>query len=163
MKRLLVIPLALACMVATMQVSKAQTLNFNITATILPGVCRFSVSDTDLGTYYATDFTGVGTVKTFVNVPIHSTGCDPLISLVRFTVSGTPDAASAAYFRGINGVGIELQSIGGAAITPSGTTVAYSAVGGANDYMLRARLRQTATTVAAGAIRSAVTVTVAYN
>ena len=149
MKRLLVIPLALACMVATMQVSKAQTLNFNITATILPGVCRFSVSDTDLGTYYATDFTGVGTVKTFVNVPIHSTGCDPL--------------ASAAYFRGINGVGIELQSIGGAAITPSGTTVAYSAVGGANDYMLRARLRQTATTVAAGAIRSAVTVTVAYN
>lgn len=32
----------------------ATTTNFNVTGTILPGVCRIAVADVDLGTYQAT-------------------------------------------------------------------------------------------------------------
>lgn len=165
MKRFLFIALVAAGLMSAAGASRAQTLNFNITATILPGVCRFTVADVDLGTYYATDFTAVGTVKPFVTVPIQSTGCDPLVTQLHFAVSGTADAASSAYFRGITGIGVELQSVAGTAIQPSGTTINYNKLAGtgAGSYPLQARLRQTAATVSAGAIRSAVTVVVTYN
>lgn len=143
--------------------ANAQTVNFNLTGNILPGVCRFSAADVDLGTYYATEFTAVGTTKTLVNVPISSTGCDPLVTTIHMNVSGTADAANASYFRGVAGVGIEMQTVAGGAISPSGTNVNFTAVAGATNYMLRARFRQTAATVAAGTVRSAVTIQVTYN
>ena len=143
--------------------ANAQTVNFNLTGNILPGVCRFTAADVDLGTYYATEFTAIGTTKTLVDVPISSTGCDPLVTVIHMNVSGTADAANANYFRGVAGIGIEMQTPAAAAIRPSGTMLNYTAVAGANNYMMRARFRQTAAVVASGAVRSAVTIQVTYN
>lgn len=145
------------------EAAQAQTVNFNLTGNILPGVCRFTAADVDLGTYYATEFTAVGTTKTWVDVPVRSTGCDPLVTVIHMNVSGTADAADSAHFRGVAGIGIEMQNPGGLAIRPSGTNVNYVAASGATNYMLRARFRQTAAVVAAGSVRSAVTIQVTYN
>ncbi|MNN12726.1 S-fimbrial adhesin protein SfaS precursor [compost metagenome] len=147
----------------TTENANAQSLTFNLTGNILPGVCRFTVTDVDLGTYYATEFSAIGTTKTWVDVPIRSTSCDPLVTTIHMGVAGTADVLDSAYFRGVSGIGIELQSAGGVAIRPSGTNVNFSAVAGANNYMLRARFRQTAATIAAGNVRSAVTIQVTYN
>ena len=141
----------------------AQTVSFNLTGNILPGVCRWAVSDVDLGTFYATEFTAVGTTKAWVDVPIRSSGCDPLVTTIHMAVSGTADTADANQFRGVSGIGVELQVGTGAPIRPSGTSVHFNAVSGAANYMLRARFRQTATTVAAGSVRSPVTIQITYN
>ncbi|WP_180868062.1 fimbrial protein [Stenotrophomonas maltophilia] len=141
----------------------AQTLTFNLTGNILPGVCRFSVSDVDLGTFYATEFTAVGTTKAWVNVPVASSGCDPLVTVIHMGISGTADVADASQFRGVAGIGIELQSGTGTAIRPAGTNINFTAASGAANYMLRARFRQTAAVVAAGTVRSPVTIQVTYN
>lgn len=141
----------------------AQTLSFNLTGNILPGVCRFSASDVDLGTFYATEFTSIGTTKAWVNVPISSSGCDPLVTVIHMGISGTADVADANQFRGLAGIGIELQSGVGTAIRPVGTNINFAAAGGAANYMLRARFRQTAAVVAAGNVRSPITIQVTYN
>lgn len=143
--------------------ANAQTVNFNLTGNILPGVCRFTAADVDLGTFYATQFTAVGTTMPLVDVPISSTGCDPLVTVIHMNVSGTADAANANYFRGVAGVGIEVQTVAAVAIRPSGTNVNFNAVAGATNYMLRARFRQTAAAVTAGTVRSAVIIQVTYN
>ncbi|WP_414491804.1 fimbrial protein [Stenotrophomonas maltophilia] len=139
-----------------------ETVNFNLTATILPGVCRVSAANVDLGTYYATQFTGTGTTLGWVSVPITVNNCDPLITRVALRISGTADASSAAYFRGVTGIGIELQrETSLAAIVPAGTTVQYATANGT--YTLRARLRQTAASVVAGNVSSPITVAMTYN
>lgn len=143
--------------------ASAQTVTFNLTGNILPGVCRFTAGDVDLGTFYATDFTAVGTTKALINVPISSTGCDPLVSVIHMNVSGVADAVDPNHFRGVAGIGIEMQTVAGTAIRPSGTNVNFNAVAGASNYMLRARFRQTAAAVTSGAVRSAITIQVTYN
>lgn len=146
---------------ATLQ---AQSLTFNLTGTILPGACRLSAADVDLGTYNTTDFTGVGTTQAFVDVPISSSGCDPLITTLHMQVSGTADAANNAYFKGVSGIGIELQQKSPVtAIAPAGTTVNFTASTAATTYYLQARFRQTVATVAAGTVSSAVTILATYN
>lgn len=155
--------LLIAGLTLTTENASAQSLTFNLTGNILPGVCRFTVTDVDLGTYYATEFSAVSTTKGWVDVPVRSTGCDPLVTVIHMGVSGTADVADSAYFRGVAGIGIEMQNATGTAIRPSGTNVNFTAVAGASNYMLRARYRQTAAVVAAGNVRSAVTIQVTYN
>lgn len=143
--------------------TNAQSLTFDLTGNILPGVCRFTVADVDLGTYYATEFTSVGTTKNWVDFPIRSSGCDPLVTVIHMAVTGTPDATDAAYFRGVAGIGIEMQTSGSSAIRPSGTSLNYLPSAGPGNYGWRARFRQTGNIVAAGSVRSAVTIQVTYN
>jgi type 1 fimbria pilin len=141
----------------------AQTLTFNLTGTILPGTCRWSVADVDLGTYNATLFTGSYTTN-WVDVPVSSSGCDPLVTTVHMRVTGNADVANAALFRGIAGIGIELQvKPNGAAIVPAGTTVNWNAASGGASYLYQARFRQSAATVASGTVRSPVTMNITYN
>jgi type 1 fimbria pilin len=141
----------------------AQTVRFNLTATILPGTCQFAVSDVDLGQARAVDFTG-GYVTAWVEVPITSSGCDPLVSRVNMVISGDADPADANLFRGVTGVGVEVQTLSGVtAIRPAGTTVGWSLAQFGSQHNLRARLRQSAATVAAGAISTPITAVVSYN
>lgn len=140
----------------------AQTLTFNLTGTILPGTCRWSVSDVDLGTYNATAFTGSYTTS-WVDVPVQSSGCDPLVTRVLMKVTGNADVANVALFRGIAGIGIELQTkSAGTAIVPAGTTVNWNAITGGASYMFQARFKQSAATVASGTVRSPVTINITY-
>lgn len=153
--------LCAALLLAATSTAHAQSVTFNLTGEILPGVCQFTAADVDLGTYYATDFTGAFN-GAWVNVPIQVTRCDPLITRIAMRVTGLADTAQAAYFRGIAGVGIELQQgTTNAAIVPAGTTLAYTTAAGT--YMLRARLHQSAASVAAGRISSPVTISLTYN
>lgn len=143
--------------------AQAQTLNFNLTGTILPGVCRFTVADVNLGTYTATQFTG-SFATPFVDVPVTSAGCDPLVATVHMRVTGTPDVANASLFRGLAGVGVELQvKLPNAPVVPAGTTVTFPPVASGSVYMFQARFRQSAPNVAAGRVSSPITLTVTYN
>lgn len=142
----------------------AQTVNFDMTGKILPGICRFDIADVDLGTFYATEFTSIGTTTPTVTVRLSATGCDPLITEIHMYVTGTPDAADSKYFRGIAGIGIELFTYEGQTpIRPTGDSISYNASAGATNYLLNARFRQTATVVASGNVRSAVTIQLSYN
>lgn len=148
-------------LLASATTAHAQSVTFNLTGEILPGVCQFTANDVDLGTYYATDFTGAY-AGTWVDVPIQVTRCDPLITRIAMRISGLADAAQASYFRGLAGVGIEVQQgTTNAAVVPAGSTLQYTTITGT--YLLRARLRQSAASVAAGRISSPVTVTLSYN
>jgi type 1 fimbria pilin len=142
---------------------QAQTLSFNLTGTILPGTCRWSVNNVDLGTYNATLFTGSYTTS-FVDVPVVSSGCDPLVTQVHMRVTGNPDAANPALFRGLAGIGIELQTKTTATpVIPAGTVVDWTAVTGGASYLFQARFRQSAPTVASGLVSSPVTLNITYN
>jgi type 1 fimbria pilin len=142
----------------------AQSVTFNLTGTINPGVCVFTAADVDLGTFPATDFTAVGTAKTFVDVEVKSSRCDPLVTSIHMRVSGTADAASNALFRGVTGIGIELQKKSPAtAVVPAGTTVDFTPVAGAGSYMFQARFKQSAATVASGTVKAPVTIAFTYN
>lgn len=155
-----IIPLGLLFCISAIQ---AQTVNFNLTGTITPGVCRFTANDVDLGTYASTFFTAVGTTTNFVDVPITSSGCDPLVTSIHMRVTGTPDSDNTALFRGVAGVGIELQRWAGAVpIVPAGTTVDFSPVANGGTYRFQARFKRSAT-VTAGAVSSPVTINVTYN
>ena len=142
---------------------QAQTVNFNLTGTITPGVCRFAVADRDLGTYASTLFTGSYTTP-FVDVPVTSQGCDPLVTLVHMRVTGTADAVNANLFRGVTGIGIELRRKSPAtAVVPAGTTVDFTPVASGGTYLFEARFRQSAATVAAGTVSAPVTINITYN
>lgn len=163
MKKTLVTSMLAVALLAGASASHAQSLNFNLTGTILPGTCSFTANDVDLGTYLATLFTG-SYVTPFVDVPITSTNCAALVTTIHMAVSGTADTANAAYFRGIAGVGIELQQkTGSKAIVPAGTTVDFAPVRPTGTYLLQARFHQSAATVASGTVRSPVTVNFTYN
>ncbi|WP_250633758.1 fimbrial protein [Pinirhizobacter soli] len=143
---------------------QAQTLNFNLTGTITPGVCRFTTADVDLGTFATTSFTAIGSTTTFVDVPITSSGCDPLVTSIHMRVTGNADAANTNLFRGVTGIGIQLQRTTGAvAIVPAGTTLDFSPVTSGNTYNFRARFMRSATTMAAGSVSSPITINVTYN
>ena len=142
---------------------QAQTVNFNLTGTITPGVCRFTANDVDLGTYASTFFTAVGTSTSFVDVPITSQGCDPLVTSIHMRVTGTPDITNSALFRGVAGVGIELQRKNPVlAVVPAGTTVDFNPAASGATYLFQARF-QRSNTVAAGAVSSPVTINITYN
>lgn len=163
MKKILVTSLLTVALFAGASTSHAQSLNFNLTGTILPGTCAFTVNDVDLGTYLSTLFTG-SYVTAFVDVPVQSTKCDALVTTIHMKVSGTADTANAALFKGLAGVGIELQKkTGGTAIVPAGTTVDFTASQSAATYLLQARFKQSASTVGAGTVKSPVTLQFTYN
>jgi type 1 fimbria pilin len=158
-KALLVVGL-LVCVAST----HAQSVTFNLTGTINPGVCVFAANNVDLGTWNATDFTAVGTTKPFYDVTVTSSRCDPLVTSIHMRVSGTADAASAALFRGVTGIGIELQQKTPAtAVVPAGTTVNFTPVAGAGTYLFQARFKQSAATVGSGTVSSPVTIAFTYN
>lgn len=141
----------------------AQTLTFNLTGTILPGTCRFTVSDVDLGNFNATLFTGSYTTN-WVDVPVASSGCDPLVTSIHMRVTGNADATDAALFRGVAGIGIELQTkASGRPIVPAGTTINWTPAAGSVRYLYQARFKQSETTVVSGTVRSPITINVTYN
>lgn len=147
-----------------MSTTEAQTLNFNLTGTIKPGVCNFTAADVNLGDYFATDFPTVGSSpSSFFEVPITSQGCDPTVASIHMRVTGTPDAANPALFRGVAGVGIEMrQKIPVRAVVPAGTTVDFSPVASGATYLFEARFKRSAT-VTAGTVSSPITINVTYN
>ncbi|WP_414491805.1 fimbrial protein [Stenotrophomonas maltophilia] len=154
--------LVLLCSALPGVAAAQESTAFNLTGRILPGVCRIAASDVDLGTFYATDFTGVGTTKPWITTSIQVSNCDPLITRVALSFSGTADTANANYFRGVAGIGIEMERESPSTpVRPAGTTLQYATANGL--YMVRARFRQTAATVAAGSVSSAVTVSMSYN
>ncbi len=142
--------------------AQAQSVTFNLTGEVLPGVCQFTVNDVDLGSYVATQFTGAFN-GAWVNVPVQVTRCDPLITKIAMRITGVADASKATYFRGLTGVGVELQQgiAPNTPIVPAGTTLSYTTAAGT--YMLRARMAQTAASVAAGRFSAPVTITLSYN
>jgi len=156
----ILIPLGLLLCMSAIQ---AQTVNFNLTGTITPGVCRFTANNVDLGTYASTLFTG-SYVTPFVDVPVTSQGCDPLVTSVHMRVTGTADVANAALFRGVTGIGIELQRKSPVlAVVPAGTNVDFTPVASGGTYLFQARFSQSAPTVAAGTVSSPVTINITYN
>jgi len=142
------------------QATAQTTTNFNITGTILPGVCRIAVNDVNLGTFQATAFTGASTTA-FVPVNVVVSQCDPLITRVALRFSGTADAANAALFQGVTGIGVELQYTSTAArVSPNGLVQMSTAAG---THAFRARFTQSAATVAAGTVTRPITVAMTYN
>ena len=141
--------------------ARAQTTtNFNVTGTILPGICRIAVADVDLGTYTATQFTGAfNTPYMPINVVVSQ--CDPLITRIALRFDGTADTANAALFAGVTGIGIELQNTATSTRVAPGTTV--QRVTAAGTHAFRARFMQSAATVAAGQASRPITVTMTYN
>lgn len=138
----------------------ATTTNFNVTGTILPGVCRIAVADVDLGTYQATQFSGAfSTPFQAVNVVVSQ--CDPLVARVGLHFNGVADSNDATLFQGVVGIGIELQrTSSGARLRPGGWTQMATAAG---THAFRARFVQSAATVSAGAVSRPITVTMTYN
>jgi len=134
----------------------ATTTNFNVTGTILPGVCRIAVADVDLGTYQATQFTGAfNTPFQAVNVVVSQ--CDPLVTRVGLRFTGN----DATLFQGVAGIGIELQRTStGTRLPPGGLSQMSTAAG---THVFRARFMQSAATVAAGTVSRPITVSMTYN
>ncbi|WP_312400413.1 fimbrial protein [Stenotrophomonas indicatrix] len=138
----------------------ATTTNFNVTGTILPGVCRIAVADVDLGTYQATQFTGAfNTPFQAVNVVVSQ--CDPLVTRVGLRFTGSADSNDATLFQGVAGIGIELQRTStGSRLPPGGLSQMSTAAG---THVFRARFMQSAATVAAGTVSRPITVSMTYN
>ncbi len=138
----------------------ATTTNFNVTGTILPGVCRIAVADVDLGTYQATQFTGAfSTPFQAVNVVVSQ--CDPLVTRVGLRFTGSADSNDATLFQGVAGIGIELQrTSNGTRLPPGGLAQMTTAAG---THAFRARFMQSAATVAAGTVSRPITVSMTYN
>jgi len=147
-----------------MSASQAQSpLTFNLTGTITPGVCSFTATDVDLGTYPATLFTG-NYATPFRDVLISSQGCDPLVTMVHMTFSGTADAADPALFLGVTGIGIELQRKSPVqAIRPTGTTLDFVPVAAGGNHFLQARFKQSAPAVASGSVTRPIVINFTYN
>lgn len=147
--------------------ANAQSVNFNLTGTILPGTCSVSIPNVDLGTWQATLFTGVGSTPTTpVNVPITISGCAPLITRVNIALSGTPDAANATLFRGLPGIGIDIRSALNNSVIPDGSTplrVMIPAGTGGATYTMSARFQQSAATMSYGSVNAPVVAAITYN
>lgn len=153
----------LAALLMLSGAASAQTAtitNFNVTGTILPGVCRIAVADVDLGTYQATQFTGAfSTPFQAVNVVVSQ--CDPLVTRVGLRFTGSADSNDGTLFQGVAGIGIELQrTSNGTRLPPGGLSQMTSAAG---THAFRARFLQSAATVAAGTVSRPITVSMTYN
>ncbi|AWH33324.1 MULTISPECIES: type 1 fimbrial protein [Stenotrophomonas] len=145
---------------AAAQAQTATTTNFNVTGTILPGVCRIAVADVDLGTYQSTQFTGAFTTP-FQNINVVVSQCDPLITRVGLHFDGSADVNDATLFQGVAGIGIELQrTSSGARLRPGGWTQMTTAAG---THAFRARFVQSAAAVSAGTVSRPITVSMTYN
>lgn len=138
----------------------ATTTNFNVTGTILPGVCRIAVADVDLGTYQATQFSGAfSTPFQAVNVVVSQ--CDPLVTRVGLRFTGSADSNDATLFQGVAGIGIELQRTSNSTRVPPGSLAQMTTAAGTHAF--RARFMQSAATVAAGTVSRPITVSMTYN
>ncbi len=158
--RLRPILLALTSMFAAGHAAAQTTTTFNVTGTILPGVCRIAVADVSLGTYQATLFTGAY-ASPFQPVNVVVSQCDPLVTRVALRFDGNADTSNAQLFQGVPGIGIELQyTSSGARVAPGGTAQMATA---AATHAFRARFVQSRATVSAGTVSRPITVTMTYN
>lgn len=142
------------------QAQSITTKTFNVKGTILPGVCYIDVDDVDLGTYQSSQFTGTTTTG-FKKVDIKVTNCDPLIKRVGLHFTGVADGHDATLFKGVDGIGVELQRVSsGARLRPGGWTQMATAAG---THQFQARFAQSNKVVAAGTVSSPVTVSMTYD
>ena len=159
--RLPVPGLWLATLLALPSAAFAQTIaHFNVTGTILPGVCRIAVADVDLGTYQATQFTGAFSTP-FQPIEVRVSQCDPLVTRIGLRFTGSADSNDATLFQGVAGIGIELQRTSNSTrLPPGGWTQMDTAAG---THAFRARFVQSAATVSAGTVSRPITVSMTYN
>ncbi|AWH33325.1 MULTISPECIES: fimbrial protein [Stenotrophomonas] len=147
---------------ATANVQAQDSQPFSVSGEILPGACRVSFPDVDLGSHSATLFTGsFGTPYVDFNGTVSD--CDPLVTRVAMTFDGSADADNAQLFQGVKGVGIELVRVVGSTPVPipPGSRTQY--VTAAGSYPFRARFLQSAASVGAGRVTRPITVSLSYN
>lgn len=152
--------MGLLCATAGAQAQDSQT--FTASGEILPGVCKITFPDVDLGSHQASLFTGsYGTPYVDFNGTVSD--CDPLVLRVTMTFVGNADPDNAGLFQGVPGVGIELGVPFGSSSVPirPGGSVQFPTAAGV--YPFRARFLQSAASVSAGRVTRPVTVTLTYN
>jgi len=151
---------ALLLCAASVQAQDSQA--FTMSGEILPGVCKVSFPDVNLGSHQSSLFTGsYGTAYVDFNGTV--TDCGPLVRRVAMTFTGVADSNDSGLFLGVSGVGIELVRVVGTLnvpIAPGGTTQFVTPAG---VYPFRARFLQSAATVAAGRVTRPITVSLTYN
>ncbi|WP_312400414.1 fimbrial protein [Stenotrophomonas indicatrix] len=156
------IALFLALAAASAAAHAQDTQPFTVSGEILPGACRVSFPDVDLGSHAATLFTGsYGTA--YVDFSGTVSDCDPLVRRVAMSFDGSADPDNGQLFQGVQGVGLELVRVVSSLnvpIPPGGRTQYATAEG---TYPYRARLLQSAAVVAAGRIQRPITVSLTYN
>nr|WP_199043648.1 fimbrial protein [Dyella sp. ASV24] len=172
MKRLLpLFAVALACWMTN---SAAADLNIKFTGKFLTSTCSFTVPDTDLGTYGAWTFTGVGYFAAWsANIPITASNCTSDITTVHMTFNGTADTKDSQFFKAvpvagqgnISGVGIDLSTVTGGfnRIIPNYTLINWNLASVGNTYSIKARFTQTLTTVTPGRMKAPITIQFTYN
>lgn len=148
------------CASACVHAQSVTTTTFNVTGTILPGVCRIAVADVDLGTYQSTQFTGAFNTP-YQAVSVVVSQCDPQVTRIALRFDGTTDTADATLFQGVPGIGVELQLVTPATRIAPGTSTQLTTAAGT--YAFRARFMQSAATVAAGNVSRPITVRMTYN
>ncbi|MFE3968780.1 fimbrial protein [Stenotrophomonas sp. YIM B13575] len=152
--------LVLAMLTASVQAQDTQP--FTVSGEILPGACRITFPDVDLGSHLANVFTGShGTA--YVDFSGTVSDCDPLILRVAMTFDGTADIDNNRLFQGVPGVGVELVRVVSTLnvpIPPGGRTQYVTAEG---IFPFRARLLQSAMPVSVGRIQRPITVSLTYN
>lgn len=135
---------------------------FTVSGEILPGACRISFPDVDLGSHQAKLFTGsYGTP--YIDFSGTVSDCDPLVLRVAMSFDGAADVDNATLFLGTPGVGVEVVRVAGSLNVPlpPGSKTQYATAQGT--YPFRARLLQSAATVSAGRIQRPITVSLTYN
>ncbi|WP_267225495.1 fimbrial protein [Dyella silvae] len=151
----------------------AQSTTFNVSGTISPSTCQWSVaSDADrtvaLDPIQASALPASGATG-FKAFSLTLDQCDPGLSTATFSFSGTPDSRDPLRYKNsgtASGVAVELQSTDGLTIGANGAnstrTTAISA--GTTSLPLRAAYwRVSGASVSAGTVKSVATVSISYN
>nr|WP_199044290.1 fimbrial protein [Dyella sp. ASV24] len=149
----------------------ATDLTVRFTGQFVASSCSFTVSDLDLGTYQAPEFTG-STMTPWKQTTIARGACTADIRQINMNFQGAEDSTNPAYFAAVgtlpgvsetaSGVAIQLQDQSNADIRPGGTMLTWPVSMGST-YTLRGRLVQTRPTVTAGSLKAPVTIQITYN
>ena len=156
------IALFLVLALATANVHAQDTQPFTVSGEILPGACRVSFPDVDLGSHPANLFTGSHGTP-YIDFSGTVSDCDPLVRRVAMTFDGSADTHNSALFQGVPGVGVELVQVVSSLNVPipPGGGIQYPTAEGS--YPFRARLLQSASPVSVGRIQRPITVSLTYN
>ncbi|MET3654722.1 fimbrial protein [Dyella japonica] len=152
----------------------AQSVTFNVTGTIQQGTCSFTIPDTDLGTYGAWTFTGMGyTAPWTSDIPVAASGCTADINTIHMVFNGTPDATNSQLFKAIpvsgqgniSGVAIDLSTASGtpARLVPNTGMTNWTLATVGNTYYIKARFYQTSASVTPGKMQTPITAQFTYN